>query len=74
MKTLLKKVMVEHVLGMDEFRTLLLEASAVMNSRPLTAVDSHSPDMVEPLTPGHFLHGTGPSSLPLQTDIPTTCT
>ena len=59
---------------MDEFRTLLLEASDVMNSRPLIAVNSHSPDMVEPLTPGHFLHGTGPSSLPLQTDVPTTCT
>ena len=73
MKTLLKKVMGEHVLRM-EFRTLLLEASAVMNSRPLTAVDSHSPNMVEPMTPGHFLHGTCPSPLPLQTDVPTTCT
>ena len=43
MKTLLKKVMGEHVLRMDEFRTFLLEASAVMNSRPVTDEDSHSP-------------------------------
>ena len=60
MKTLLKKVVGSHILRTDEFQTLLFEASAVMNSHPLVPVDSQPADGIEPLTPRHFLHGSGP--------------
>jgi len=74
MKTLLKKVVGEHVLRTDEFNTVLLEAAAVMNSRPLTPVDSQATDLTEPLTPGHFLHRNAPTSLPSDTDASPTST
>ena len=64
MKAFLRKVVGAHVLRTDEMQTLLLEASAILNSQPLATLDSRSSDGLEPLTSGHFLHGTGPSALP----------
>ena len=46
---LLKRVIGEHVLRMDQFRTLLLEASAVMN-RTATYNDSHTLIHIQPLS------------------------
>ena len=64
MKVLLRKVVGEHVLRTDEMVTILYEAAAILNSRPLAPLETHDTDGVTPLTPGHFIHGTGPSSLP----------
>ena len=36
-------------------RTLLTEAEAIVNSRPLTYIDTKSPDSLEPLSPGQLL-------------------
>ena len=56
MKALLRKVVGAHVLRTDKMQNLLLEASAILNSRLLAPLDSQSSDGVEPLTSGHFLH------------------
>ena len=53
----------ESYLSIDEFQTLLFEASAVMNSRPQVPMDSQPADGIEPITPGQFLHDSGPTSL-----------
>ena len=74
MKTLLKKVVGSHILRTDEFQTLLFKASAVMNSCPLVPVDSQPAYGIEPLTPGHFLHDSGPTSLPHDTTATLTTT
>lgn len=39
----------------ESLRTLITEAEAVVNSRPLTVESLSSPDGVEPLTPNHLL-------------------
>ena len=57
MKTLLKKVVGSHILRIDEYQTLLFEASAVMNSHPLVPMESQPADGIKPITPWHFLHG-----------------
>ena len=74
MKTLLKNIVGSHILRIDEFQTLLFEASALMNSLPLVPVDSQPADGIEPFTPGHFLHGSGPTSLPHDTSAAPTTT
>ncbi|XP_062557014.1 uncharacterized protein LOC134221856 [Armigeres subalbatus] len=52
-----------------ELQTVLYQVSAIMNSRPLTAVwtDASSP---EPLTPGHFLIGRPMTALPIPSEMP----
>ena len=74
MKILLKKVVGSHILRTDEFQTLLFEASAVMNRCPLVPVDSQPADGIKSLTPGHFLHGSGPTSLSHDTSATPTTT
>ena len=65
MKLLLRKTTKDRTLRVDELQTLLFEAAAVMNSRPLCPIETHSDDGVEPLTPAHFLAGGLLTSLPV---------
>ena len=37
--------------------TILCQVESCLNSRPLVAMTSHSPDGIRALTPGHFLTG-----------------
>ncbi len=56
MKTLLRKLISPHPLRFHELSTLLTEVESILNSRPLTPVNSTSSE--DPiLTPGHFLIG-----------------
>lgn len=55
------KIRLYHVIGQQrlirsDFQTFLAQISAVLNSRPLTAL-SERPDDLEFLSPGHFLGG-----------------
>jgi len=70
MKLLLKKVIGDQTLRVDELQTLLHEAAAVMNSCPLAPIENHSADGVEPLTPGHFLTGGPLTALPTNEEAP----
>ena len=45
------------------------EAEAVMNSHPLTPLDSSPTDGIQVLTPGHFLIGRPLQSMPEKTDV-----
>ncbi|XP_062714400.1 uncharacterized protein LOC134291107 [Aedes albopictus] len=53
-KLLFKRTIGTHTLLYDEMSTILAQAEAVLNSRPLTPL-SNDPDDFEALTPGHFL-------------------
>ena len=44
--------------------TLLYEAMAIVNSRPLTVDNLNSPNSLEPLTPNHLLHMKPSTALP----------
>ncbi|XP_058122825.1 uncharacterized protein LOC131293780 [Anopheles ziemanni] len=50
-------------LNLVELQTLLYQISAILNSRPLTAIHS-SPESVEALTPAHFLIGRASFTTP----------
>ena len=45
-------------------RTLLYEAMAIVNSRPLTVDNLNSPDSLEPLTPNHLINMKSSIALP----------
>lgn len=62
-KVSLRKVLGKNSLNFEELATVLIEAEAVINSRPLTFVytDVGEP---EPLSPAHFLVGQKLTSLP----------
>ena len=62
MKRCLRKVIGQAKLSYDELLTAVVEAEAVINSRPLTYVSSD--DLDEPLTPAHLLTGRRLLSLP----------
>ena len=64
MKRLLIKVVGPHNLFMDELYFVTVEIEAVLNSRPLTLLDSLLDDGVEVLTPGHFLVSRALKSIP----------
>ena len=74
MKLLLRKTTKDRTLRVDELQTLLFEGAAVMNSRPLCPIETHSDDGVEPLTPAHFLAGGLLTSLPVDASPSTHCT
>lgn len=69
LKTLMKKTVGEKALTYEELTTLVVEAEAVINSRPLIPLDSPSDDGVAPLTPGHFLVGGPLMALPSLPDV-----
>ncbi|KRZ98102.1 hypothetical protein T08_16093 [Trichinella sp. T8] len=63
MKTSLKKVLQNSMLDDEEFRTIISEVEARMNSRPLT-YNAYNPNKPEVLTPYHFLTGTHYTDIP----------
>ena len=74
MKVLLRKTVGECKLKLDELTTLLTEAEAIMNSRPLVPINSLPDDGVSLLTPGHFLTGAPLVALPSLPDETTKLT
>jgi hypothetical protein len=61
-KRCLKKVLGKASVTYEELLTILAEAEAVLNSRPLTFISSEDSD--EPLTPSHLMFGFRVLSLP----------
>lgn len=55
-KSLMTKVMGEHLFTIEEFMTITCRIESILNSRPLTP-SSSDPSDLECLTPGHFLIG-----------------
>ncbi len=72
MKTLLRKMVGSHILTFQELATVLTEAEAILNSRPLTPLSSTSVDDDLVLTAGHFLIGRPLKALPA-TAVDDTC-
>lgn len=68
-KTILRKVLGGHRLTFEELCTVSTEAEAVVNSRPLTPMNTFSDDAIAPLTPGHFLVGGPLLALPSLPDF-----
>ena len=64
MKLLLNKVIGLHHLFIDELYSLTVKVESVLNSRPLTPLNSASDDGIEVLTPRHFLVGKALKSVP----------
>ncbi|XP_076391767.1 uncharacterized protein LOC143265171 [Megachile rotundata] len=58
-----KRVIGDQRLTFEELYTLLTQVESCLNSRPLSPMSSDPTDF-GPLTPGHFLIGTAPTSLP----------
>ncbi len=69
MKILLRKLVAPHLLTFEELHTILTEAEAIMNSRPMIPVDSMESDGSCALTPGHFLIGRPLKAPPTPTDL-----
>jgi hypothetical protein len=44
-----------HLLDDDAFRTFMVEAAQIVNSRPLTVTALNDPNSLQPLTPNHLL-------------------
>ena len=64
MKLLMRKIVGSHPLSYEELTTVLATAESVLNSRPLSSVDSLPVDGKVVLTSGHFLIGI-PLLLPM---------
>lgn len=62
-KLALKSTLWTRISNIDEFHTALLNAEAVVNSRPISAVSDDAHDIV-PITPGHLLLGRPLQTLP----------
>ena len=65
----LKRIVGEQKLTYEEFSTITAQVEACLNSRPLLHLDSHSPDGIQPPTPGHALIGKPLVSYP-ETALP----
>ena len=66
MKGCLKKTLRNARLTYEELLTVITEIACVLNSKPLTFVNSE--DMDEPLTPSHLVMGRRLLSLPEEKD------
>lgn len=62
-KAHLKRVIGQTLLTFEEYTTLLTQVESCVNSRPLTPISS-SIDDASPITPGHFLIGEAPITIP----------
>ena len=66
-KRSLRKSIGRQLLTVNQLTTVLAEAEAAVNSRPLTTVPADSEGLdYQILTPAHFLIGGRPASIPLQ--------
>ena len=65
-RSALSSILIAHPCTLDDelLHTLLVEAESIVNSRPLTYVDSHDPHHSEPLTPSQILTLKGKVVLP----------
>ena len=68
MKYHLRRMMGSEKLNSEQFRTVLCQIEAILNSRPMMPLDSHSTEGVTALTSGHFLIGRPLTAYP-ETDI-----
>ena len=68
MKTILRKVVGSYTLTYEELETVLVQAEATLNSRPLVTLDCQEADGTIPLTPGHFLVSRPFLALPTKSD------
>ncbi len=64
MKSLLYKTLGTQKLTSEELYTILTEAEAILNSRPLVPLHSSPIDGAQALTPGHFLVGRSLKAMP----------
>ena len=66
-RTVLSALLDQHSSQLDDelLHTLMIEAEAIVNSRPLTYTDMTSPDSAEPLTPSQILTLKSKVVLPL---------
>ncbi|CAK1595738.1 unnamed protein product [Parnassius mnemosyne] len=55
----LRRIMTRN-LTQEEMTTVLCQIEACLNSRPLVPIDTEDVDVIDPLTPGHFLIGEAP--------------
>jgi len=65
-KNVLKKVLGKAYVTYETLQTIVTEAEAVINDRPLTYVTSGEPGQPETLTPAHLLYGRRITSLPVE--------
>ena len=61
----LKREIGQKLYTYDELETILCQAEACLNSRPLGVMTSHPVDGMTPLTPGHFLVGRALKAYPV---------
>ena len=61
----LKREIGQRLYTYDELETILCQAEACLNSRPLGVMYSHPLDGMTPLTPGHFLVGRALRAYPV---------
>lgn len=71
MKRILRKTLGNLTLNFEDLTTVVMEAEAILNCRPLIPQDSPAEDAIEPLMPGHFLIGAPLAALPFQPDTHT---
>ncbi len=62
MKLQIRKILAPHLLTFEELSTVLAECEAILNSRPITSLESTSEELV--LTASHFLIGKPLTALP----------
>ncbi|XP_022817401.1 uncharacterized protein LOC111350200 isoform X1 [Spodoptera litura] len=63
MKHHMKRILTNH-LTYEEMTTLICQIEACLNSRPLSPIDDDDTENLTPLTPGHFLIGEAPITVP----------
>ena len=69
MKAVLRKLLSSQVLTFEELATVLAEAEATLNSRPLLPLDSTETDGLSALTPGHLLIGRPLKAPPMSVNV-----